>query len=552
MRSDVLRAYKAIHTWTGIVSGLLLFIAFYAGAVTMFKDALTVWATPPAASAQPAVPLAQADALIRRTLAAHPEAQPYFTLSLADGDRARLSWPPAPGRQESAWLDARGQLRTVVRAPSDAARFVDVLHMTAGIPGSYAVGMGAMGVVSLLYGLALVSGVIVLLPTLAKDLFALRVGKNLKRMWLDVHNALGVLSLPFHLVMALSVVAFGLGDYVSGVQDTFVYDGTLKPLLLRQNPYYASAPGTAALPAMLPPERLLARVRQRAPRFVPTALVYRHALAPGRTVFVAGHDDRYLARDGGFALMDPATGAFLNDQFLPGRGNGWSAATSAFYALHFGSYGGAVVRWCYFFLGLAGAGLFYTGNLLWIESRRRNQRPDGRPVLQRRAAFVLAALTVGVPLGCVCGVSLTIAAGKLLAPHVGNPHAWHAGVYYATFAACIAWGLARGGARASVELPALAAIATAAIPAASVIGWLAPSTGLWASTAPGVDAVAALGALGFGWIATRARRRVATGGADSVWSLPARRDAQAAPACPGADRAGARAGDRAGDHARNR
>jgi uncharacterized iron-regulated membrane protein len=242
MRSDTLRVYKTVHTWTGIVAGLLLFIAFYAGAITMFKDSLSEWTTPPAAVATPSVPLARADALIERTLDAYPAARTLFTLALVDGDRVRLSWQPAPGQRWDSWLDEHGQLHTSQSRPSDAARFIDLLHMTGGVPGGYDVGVGVMGVVSLLYGLALVSGVIVLLPTLVKDLFALRIGKNLKRMWLDAHNAVGILSLPFHLVMALSVVAFGLSDYIFDVQDKVIYAGALKPMMVAQNPYFAKAP----------------------------------------------------------------------------------------------------------------------------------------------------------------------------------------------------------------------------------------------------------------------------------------------------------------------
>ena len=36
--SDIIKVYKDVHIWIGIVCGLLLFIAFYAGAVT--KDTL--------------------------------------------------------------------------------------------------------------------------------------------------------------------------------------------------------------------------------------------------------------------------------------------------------------------------------------------------------------------------------------------------------------------------------------------------------------------------------------------------------------------------------
>jgi uncharacterized iron-regulated membrane protein len=529
MRSDTLRVYKTVHIWTGIVAGLLLFIAFYAGAITMFKDSLSAWTTPPAVVATPSVPLERANALIGRALDAYPAARKLLTLALVDGDRVRLSWQPAPGQRWDAWLDEQGQLRTAQSQPSDAARFIDLLHMTGGVPGGYNVGVAVMGVVSLLYGLALVSGVIVLLPTLVKDLFALRIGKNLKRMWLDAHNAVGILSLPFHLVMALSVVAFGLSDYIFDVQDKLIYDGALKPMMVAQNPYFAKAPGapradSAAPRTMLPPAQLLAKVRERAPQFVPTALRYRRAGETGATVFVAGDDARYLARDGGFALMDPFSGKFLNAQFLPGDGSGsnWSASTSAFYALHFGSYGGAPVRWGYFVLGLAGAFLFYSGNLLWIESRRKALRRDGVPVTQRRSAFVMASLTVGVALGCIGGISLTLLAGKLLAGRVGDLHAWHDGIYYTTFVAAIAWAMVRGAARASMELLASVSLATAAIPVTSVIGVLVPSSGLWFSAEAGplgVDIGAALGALCFAWMWRKTRRRMVLERTDSVWSV---------------------------------
>jgi uncharacterized iron-regulated membrane protein len=528
MRSDIIRVYKSVHTWTGIVSGLALFIAFYAGAITVFKDSLAQWIEPPVAIVQ-GVPLDRAASLIEQTLAAHPDARRQFTLKLAPvsgdpaGSRASLSWqPPGQPQRMTATLDAAGKLTIHASRPSDAARFIDILHMTAGIPGGFDVGMGVMGVVSLLYGLALVSGVIVLLPTLVKDLFALRIGKNLKRMWLDAHNVVGILSLPFHLVMALSVVGFGLNDYIFAVQDHAIYGGTLDATLKAQNPFYAKAPALVGEGVRLrAPTELLAAVKSRAPGFRPTEMSYRGAGEPGATVFIGGDDPRYLARSGGFALMDPVSGRFLNAQFLPGAGNGnvWSAITSAVFALHFGSYGGEPVRWGYFFLGLAGAFLFYSGNLLWIESRRKAERRDGLAVAQRRSTYWMAALTVGVTLGCIGGISATLAAGKLLAGHVADMHAWHAGIYYFVFLISIAWSLVRGASRAAVELLLFATCATAAIPLASVIGWLAPSTGLWFDAdTPGVDAIAALGAACFAWMLRATSRRVSLGRPDSVWA----------------------------------
>jgi uncharacterized iron-regulated membrane protein len=528
MRSDVIRVYKTVHTWTGIVAGLALFIAFYAGAVTMFKDTLDEWVTPPSPPSEhtQAFPLAQAPAVIEQTLAAYPAARRQFTLRLEPAGAASLSWRPRGQSQRvTATLNADGKLETHTRGTSNAARFIDILHMTAGIPGGFSVGMGVMGVVSLLYGLALVSGVIVLLPSLVKDLFALRVGKNLKRMWLDAHNVVGILSLPFHVVMALSVVAFGLNDYIFAVQDRVIYSGTLDATMQAQNPYFAKAPGgPGGSVSLLPPLQIVAAVKQRAPGFEPQELSYRGAGAPGATVFVRGDDPRYLARSGGFALLDPVTGRFLNAQFLPGAdGNAWSAATSAFFALHFGSYGGAPVQWGYFFLGLAGAFLFYSGNLLWIESRRKLERREAAAVTsgpkQRRAAYFMAALTVGVTLGCIAGISATLAAGKWLNGRVADMSAWHAWIYYTVFLVSITWAFLRGAARGSVELLALATGATLLVPLASIVGWLAPSTGLWfESSTVGVDVCAAIAAGCFAWMWRATVRRVAVGRRDSVWA----------------------------------
>jgi uncharacterized iron-regulated membrane protein len=542
MRSDTIRIYKTVHTWTGIVSGLALFIAFYAGAVSMFKDTLAQWVEPPVAMVR-GVPLDRAASLIEKTLAAYPDARRQFTLKLtpAGGDpaaskatlEASLAWqPPGQPQRMTATLDATGQLAIAASRPSDAARFIDILHMTAGIPGGFSVGMGVMGVISLLYGLALVSGVIVLLPTLVKDLFALRIGKNLKRMWLDAHNVVGILSLPFHVVMALSVVGFGLNDYIFAVQDRAIYSGTLDAALKAENPFYATAPAVPGEDVSLrAPSELLAAVKSRAPGFMPEEMSYRGAGMPGATVFIGGSDPRALARSGGFALMDPVSGRFLNAQFLPGsgsdhqnngtesNGNVWSAITSAVFALHFGSYGGEPVRWGYFFLGLAGAFLFYSGNLLWIESRRKAERRDGLAVVQRRSTYWMASLTVGVTLGCIGGISATLVAGKLLAGHVADMHAWHAGIYYFVFLISIAWAMLRGASRAAVELLLFATLGTAAIPLASLIGWLAPSTGLWFNADTlGVDAIAALGAACFAWMMRATSRRVSLGRQDSVWA----------------------------------
>ena len=524
MRSEIVRLYKTVHTWAGIGTGLLLFIAFYAGAITLFEAPLERWLAPPVVHR---TSLADSATLIERTLAARPDAAREFTLHLSDDESvtARLTWQN--GRDDplgwSADLDADGQLRILRRVRSALPQFIDDIHRTLGIPGDPEVSERIMGVVSVVYAVALVSGLIVVLPSLVKDFLALRVGRSAKRVWLDAHNVVGVVSLPFHLVMALSAVVFGLHDHFYDVQDRLIYAGQLKPIMKASYPLGPPAKDAQAA-AMLAPQQLLAKLGELAPGFEAQALLYRNANTGAATVRASGQDARYMVRGSGFALLAASDGALINGEYLPGRQGSWSALVSIFFALHFGSFGGAPVRWSYFVLGLAGAFLFYSGNLLWIETRRRR---DAKAAQQTGAVRWLAVATVGVCLGCVCGISATIAAGKWLSGRVDDVAFWHRTIYYALCLGCVAWASRRGAARAAVDLLWLASASTLAIPATSLLAVLAPSLGLWAhgsAAALGVDVLAAFAALGFAWMAVATRRRGAGGATDSVWSTRAARE----------------------------
>lgn len=521
MRSELIRNYKTIHTWTGIVTGLALFIAFYAGALTMFEESLEAWIAPPRVT-QP-VPLAEADRLLADTLAARPEAARDFTLHLtADGTAvSHLSWRK-DRRDRQPWVAERqadGSLDIAQRQASGLPQFIDVIHRTAGIPGDHEIGETVMGVVSAIYAVALISGLVVLLPSLIKDFFALRVGKNLKRMWLDAHNVVGITGLPFHLIIAMTSVIFCLHEPLYALQDTLIYDGKFRTVTATSNPLGSLAKDKTPRP-MLAVQALLDATRQLSPSLQPTEIQYREANTASATARVAGDDPTYLVRKIGFVMLAAPTGKVLGKEYLPGHQNNWSAVVSAFFALHIGTYGGSAMLWVYFGLGLAGAFLFYSGNLLWLETRRRKaSRENPAAGGQSRSVRAMAAATVGVSFGCIAGISLAIAAARWLPGRVGDPDTWHQGIYYTVFLASIIWAFTAGAARAAVHLLCLAGLATLAIPLVSLIAISFPGTGLWVHPATlGVDLVAAIAGIALLLIARKTAHRVRHGPRDSVWA----------------------------------
>jgi uncharacterized iron-regulated membrane protein len=548
MKTETIRIYKAVHTWTGILSGMALFIAFYAGAMSVFKAPLNRWASPPSVSQS--VALAETGELIRQTLSVHPEVARDFTLHLGDSEEVpgRLSWqvrdPQADAhdsfaaRHYRAELDAQGLAQVHETHPAQLGEFIDVLHRVVGLPVDNDPNRWLMGVVSVLYTLALVSGVIVLLPSLVKDFFALRLGKNLKRMWLDAHNVVGIISLPFHLVMALTAVVFAFHDEIYVLQDKALHAGKLSAAFQRPPAAAADVPARdktrdkardkALDPlrdpaALLPPTQLLQSVRVLAPTFEPTSLQYLNVGGARAMVRVWGKDETAVqprAR-GGFVAVDPYSGQIISADLLPGRQSTPGLVISSFFALHMAAFGGVAVQWMYFLLGLAGAWLFYSGNLLWVESRRRKARQDQAFPVQRLDVRLLAAASVGVCLGCVCGISLMIVGSKWLHGVVGDAASWHSRLYYCAFFVSLFWAFLRGAGPAAIHLLWSAAALTLAIPVTTALAWCFPSLGLWAHSSPAalsVDATAFAGAVCFAWMARATAQRVAHGAADSVWS----------------------------------
>ncbi|AFJ01368.1 putative iron-regulated membrane protein [Methylophaga frappieri] len=534
VNADVIRIYKSVHTWVGIISGMALFIAFYAGSLTIFKDTLTDWATPPIESAE-ITPLAEMPDFIARIIAAEPEATGTLLVSLDPEvqhthqvlwmveDENAGDHDVSANRYYTAHLNTNDELITEEVHPAPVADFIDTLHRVVGLPVDSDPNRWIMGIFSGLYALALVSGLIILLPILVKELFAFRLGRKPKRVWLDAHNVVGVTSLPFHIIMVCTAFVFAYHDLLYGAQNEFIHDGKIREA------FFADAPkpvtGQSTNPAeMVSTEKLIATAQALSPNFKPYQIEFTALTTPRASVRIWGHDDKAIAprHPGGFVAINPYSGEVQSTEYLPGKQSGGMVAVSSFFALHFATYGGSPIRWAYFILGLAGAWLFYTGNLLWLENRRKRQKAKEPDPVQRKDVTILAILTVGVCLGSVCGISLMLATTKWLSGQsiaVFSSFQW---VYYLMFFAAIGWSLLRGAARSLVDLLWLATVLTAAIPLSSLIGLIVPATGLWMHTEYNlllVDAIALLMAGGFATLAKATMRRVYHGEArDSIWA----------------------------------
>ncbi|MHA6203669.1 PepSY-associated TM helix domain-containing protein [Dyella soli] len=525
MKAATIRTFQTVHTWTGLLAGFALFVAFYAGALVVFHDDIAAWQNPPWRSAVDAdVPV---DALIERLLASHPAAREDFGIVL----------PTDPSHAAYAYWQDGDDTRFATASQMDAPRaeagadeladYIYALHDSLGLP---VFGLYLMGIVSVLYGLALVSGIVIHLPQLLQNIFAMRVGPNLKRLWQDAHNAIGVLSLPFHVIFAVTGALFCLLTLTLAALNTVAFDGQLFGAFAHatQTTPAVTASGTPA--SMLPPEALIARARTEAftsgvTTFKPDYLHFVHYGDHNAVAEVRGLSQHTLGTFGSVALS-AHDGSVLGNHV----GNRYSLngiSYAALFGLHFGTFGGRTVQWLYFVLGLAGAFLFYSGNLLWIESRRKRRVAD-----QPLRTLVMARATIGVCIGTCLGIAGAFAAtwvSARLGVDAGLPQ--RVACYGLFFAAC-AYASIRPVARATAELLWMTAALTVLVATADLAGNASAIARAWTPltwSVLGVDLTGIAMGIVFACFARASARRARSGDANSVWSLQAASTSRSSP-----------------------
>ncbi|MDR8522520.1 PepSY-associated TM helix domain-containing protein [Shewanella fidelis] len=520
IRPDVLRTYQSIHTWTGITTGLLLFIAFFAGALTMFKPQIEQWATPPQQHLSP-INHADLDQLIQTSFEQFDKAAEGFTIHF-DHKSSPMTWYEKGGGRgfrlddslRHATLNDDGGLTTQLSGSNELGELIDHLHRTAGIPGTVGhedLGVLILGLAALVYFIALISGVIILLPTLVKSLFALRQHKGANRFWLDSHNLVGVISLPFHIIIAWTVVVFAFHDpFYGGLRLVYGEQTMFEPM-----PKSETAYSFEQLPSI---NTHIERVNQLASDYQIKSMEYAklNSVSPSLAAEVVANDRVMRGGYSDFVFINPYTLDVLFTTVNQAENGIYGEIVNSFFGLHFGNYGGGLTRWVYFSLGLLGAFLFYSGNLLWLEKRRQKQQQ------QSRSIGVMSSLTIGVCLGSLLGVSCAMLATKWLYLLTEQINHSYLACYYVAFFAAIVYSFARGAAIAAIHLLQLLALSCLLIPLSSLIAILAPSLNTWtpADFNSGlIEFMALVFAIAFYSAARKAKRRAYQGEPNSIWFI---------------------------------
>ena len=379
MNKDFLKRLTEAHSWLGLIISGLLFVVFFAGSISLFRDEINQWSMQPhiKLSQKAPLPISQIiesaiqglpfDPKEHLTLVAPTKHSPYY--------KAYVDVQHVAGEKDYVSVLIDPNTGEKVGDPDDfeLADFIYDLHTDLNIPaGTYVI-----GVVTLLFFFALISGVFIHARKLINNFFKYRSEENPRSKLLDMHNVVGVMSLPFTLMYAFSGLIFNLVIIYQIVFAIVLYKGDQQALLddggykVVKTEWVDKAWDKPTIDALYQQTSDKYNV---APRLV---RIYNYGDESAVLHFFISEKSSLTSNfEVAFNLKDNSI-YFKRDFENP---NTLRTGLNVISTLHFGSYAGFDLRILYFILGMGVCGLIVTGNLLWIEKRSR-QRNQSRKTL---------------------------------------------------------------------------------------------------------------------------------------------------------------------------
>ncbi|MBA15462.1 MAG: hypothetical protein CMN73_03805 [Sphingomonas sp.] len=385
---DLVRAVLKGHSGLGLAFAGLLYLVCLTGTISVFANEFYRWENPRAERME----TLSADAVqtaYRAAMARTEGAVEHVFILMPGPDRP---WPTvrvdAEDGTRTTWIaDSAGRITGELR--ESWTHFLTRLHINLHLPQSWGIFIVGLSGVALLS--SLISGLLAH-PRIFRDAFHLRIGGSRRLQEADLHNRIGVWALPFHVTVSLTGALLGLSTVIIGAIGLAVFQGDTAKVYALFTPPHPPEDSRPAPPIDLRP--LFASVAEQAPGGRISYLVVEHPTEQGAAVmFDVARDTSRIANSDSYAF-DRAGDLYYEQQAA--QNNLGQRILGSLGPLHFGWFGGGIVKIAYALLGLGLTYLAVGGVNIWLARRRDKGRPA--PGWER----VWAATIWGQPLALTC------------------------------------------------------------------------------------------------------------------------------------------------------
>ena len=456
------QAMSWLHTWAGLLLGWVLYAVLWTGTLAYYRAEITAWMQPelPVVAALPEA--GQAAALAQAYMTRHHADSPRWTLVLPTPREPRITL----AYEEAAPVAGQPDFGTALLHPVTGALltprstrggdFFYRFHYELQL--AYPWGRWIAGIAAMFMLVAIVSGVIVH-RKLFQDFFVFRPGRvrpgrvrpgrdtpgrvrpglGGARAWMDGHNVLAVLGLPFHLMISFTGLIL-LMSMLMPAGILAAYDDT-RHFTAQLVPGHRAPPASGVASPLMPLQSMVERAEAQWDGRAGRVTVLHGGDAAATVV-----EQRLASERVSHSLVPPAlayegaTGRPIGD---PKDRSPALVAVGGLIGLHLGWFAEPMLRALYFLIGMASTAMVATGLILWLAKRRQKgarasptSLPDASPSLRLVNALNIATIA-GLPLA----TAAYFWANRLLSADLPTRAAWEVRAFFIAWLAACAWTL---------------------------------------------------------------------------------------------------------------
>lgn len=392
------------HTVSGIVISAALYVIFFAGSFSFFRDEIVSWEREEVVdeyhgmafdfdhaldSLDTQYDLYGRDVTFNKI---YNERRINVTLG-ASKDTLSAS---KNGAGSFFYLDTKTLAQHSYVGSYTLGEFLYRLHFFAQI--YYPVGYYLSGFVALFFLFTIITGVIIHWKKIVSNFYLFRPKAKLKALWTDAHTALGILGLPFQFVYAVTGAFFMLKILVVAPSVIGLYDGDqakmYQDLEYAEPSYTFTHQNLDELPSV---NNLVAQAKNQWQDFNITKIIFSNYGDVGMHVTLFGEQDynmrfagpgkiiHHIAKGTSKIVKDPEQGT----SYLDGVKN-------ALFRLHYGDYGGYFLKVISFVLGIVTCVVILSGVLIWLVARDRKNVSTKQKRFNNRVAQVYLAICLSM------------------------------------------------------------------------------------------------------------------------------------------------------------
>ncbi len=440
-RERHLRNYD-LHSWSGIVLGLFVYVVSFTGCLALFHHEILTWEDPAKRLPVAEKPVPMNDvfvAWLNKNAGSEPvefarfkyptEMEPYFA--------AGMSVKGPDGRNEFIQQRWDSQTGVVLSERGDGlSEWLLDFHrdlMWPEILGGRTAGRTIVGIAGVVLMLSILTGVVAHTKIL-QELFSLRYFRSVRLKWQDTHKVLGLWGLPFYVMIAFTGAVLGVVAILAPLVAVLTFKGDQEALVEAVLGKPTEPAGVAA--QMLSVDEL-AKLRQPDSGQPVSFVVMNNWGDQNATFDVYFEPDTELMSVEGHQISGVTGERIADSQFenLTVANRVVNAVTP----LHYGTYGGIALKFLYLVLGLILSVIIVLGLMMWVERRLHGNAGSKSPQFYQRLSHLISGVATGLPLASVSIFHLD----KLYAGSEDWRLFWTGMTYFAVWGAGIAYAFWR-------------------------------------------------------------------------------------------------------------